>query len=33
MKSASTSRGIIPGLIVLALGALFLLHNFGVLRF
>jgi len=33
MKSFSSARGIIPGLIVLALGVLFLLDNFGVLRF
>ena len=33
MKSFPSARGFIPGLIVLALGVLFLLHNFDVLRF
>jgi hypothetical protein len=32
-KSASAVRGIIPGLIVLAVGVLFLLHNFDVVQF
>ena len=32
-KSAAALRGIIPGLIVLAVGVLFLLHNLNVVRF
>lgn len=32
MKSFPSARGFIPGLIVLTLGVLFLLHNFDVLR-
>ena len=33
MKTNATARGLIPGLIVLVLGVLFLLNNFGYLRF
>ncbi len=33
MKTNIAARGMIPGLAVLALGVLFLLHNFGFLRF
>lgn len=32
MKSFPSAKGFIPGLVVLALGVLFLLHNFDVLR-
>ena len=32
MKSLPSAKGFIPGLVVLALGVLFLLHNFDVLR-
>lgn len=32
MKSLPSAKGFLPGLIVLALGVLFLLHNFDVLR-
>ena len=33
MKTNATARGIVPGLIVLVLGVLFLLNNFGYLQF
>jgi len=33
MKTNMAARGMIPGLIVLLFGVLFLLHNFGFLRF
>ena len=33
MRSFPSAKGFIPGLVVLALGVLFLLHNFDVLRF